>query len=233
MFMDLQGQMMAKLTTNRRHIHHPTSKGDATEQNWIEMFRDYLPKRYGVEKAFVIDWRGHISEQIDVVIFDQQYSPFLFNQDGTLYVPAESVYAVFEVKPLLTRQVLAYAGKKAQSVRNLARTSAAIPFAAGKYKPKKPYPIIAGMLAGGSGWRQPLSSLLPAALQDLSVRQRIDLGCVLGTAAFEANYRLKSPRVDFSKPSDSLIFFFLRLFRRLQLLGTALAIDVTKYGSTL
>ncbi len=56
--MDLQSQMMTKLGTNRRQILHPTSKGDATEQNWREMLRSYLPQRYGVEKAFVIDCRG-------------------------------------------------------------------------------------------------------------------------------------------------------------------------------
>ena len=119
-------------------------------------------------------------------------------------------------------------------MRNLVRTSAPIPYVEGKYKPKKRYNILAGVLAGGSGRKQPLSSALPAALKGVSAPLRIDFGCVLGEAAFEVTYvPRKSPRADLSKPEDSLIFFFLRLFRRLQRLGTALAIDVTRYGKTL
>ena len=38
------------------------------------------------------------SEQIDVVVFDRQYSPFIFNYEGQTIIPAESVYAVFEAK---------------------------------------------------------------------------------------------------------------------------------------
>ena len=41
MFMDLQEQMMAKLTANRSHFLHPTSKGGATGQNWIGIFRNH------------------------------------------------------------------------------------------------------------------------------------------------------------------------------------------------
>ena len=64
LFVDLQQQMMTKLATNRKNTRHPTAKGDASERNWIEMFRDYLPKRYCVEKAFVIDSTGQLAELI-------------------------------------------------------------------------------------------------------------------------------------------------------------------------
>jgi len=199
------------------------------------MLRDYLPKRYCAEKAFVVDSTGRLSQQIDVVIFDQQYSPFLFNQDGTLYVPAESVYAVFEVKPALTKHVLKYAAAKAASVRNLKRTSAPIRYAAGKYKPRKPFNIIAGVLAGDSGWKaSSFSSALSNGLNELSVTERIDLGCVLGGRAFDAVYRnQKPPSVEFSSPEDSLIFFFLRFVQRLQTFGTVPAIDYSEYEKAL
>ena len=30
-------------------------------------------------RAFVIDSRGECSDQIDIIIYDRQYSPFLYN----------------------------------------------------------------------------------------------------------------------------------------------------------
>jgi len=47
-FGGLQNQMKAKLSLNRKVIKHPTSKGDASELEWIDMFRSYLPEGYCV-----------------------------------------------------------------------------------------------------------------------------------------------------------------------------------------
>jgi len=66
------------------------------------MLDEYLPKRYSATKATVVDSLGHFSDQIDVVIFDRQYSPFIFNFENQKVVPAESIYAVFEASRPLT-----------------------------------------------------------------------------------------------------------------------------------
>ena len=39
-------------------------------------------------------------------IYDQQYTPFVFVEDGVKFIPAESVYAAFEVKQEVTRELL-------------------------------------------------------------------------------------------------------------------------------
>src|SRR3546814_8384516 len=83
---------------------------------------DALPI-YEARKGFVVDSRGVFSQQIDVIIHDRQYSPFVFTFKGTDVVPAESVYAVFEAKQELTAAYIRYAGEKAASVRRLHRTS--------------------------------------------------------------------------------------------------------------
>ena len=54
-FLNLQKQMIQKLSSNREIIFHPTAKGDASEINWIEWLKTYLPRRYEVDKAFIID----------------------------------------------------------------------------------------------------------------------------------------------------------------------------------
>lgn len=74
-------------------------------------------------KAIVIDSDGNTSDQIDVVIYDNWYTPFIFTQNGFHYIPAEGVYAVFEVKPNISKEYIKYAGNKIASVRQLKRTS--------------------------------------------------------------------------------------------------------------
>ena len=66
------------------------------------MLKKHLPSRYQVEKAFIVDINGELSEQIDIVIFDHHYCPLLFNLDGAVYIPAESVYAV--LKPIVKQE---------------------------------------------------------------------------------------------------------------------------------
>ncbi|MNN24385.1 hypothetical protein D3C81_1378170 [compost metagenome] len=127
--------MISQLAANRNILTHPTTKGDSFEINWIKWLKVYLPNRYQVDKAFLIDSQNNISDQIDFVIYDQQYTPFVFNQDGAVYIPAESVYAIFEVKPELNKNYIEYAGQKTKSVRQLIRTSAPIHHAGGVLPP--------------------------------------------------------------------------------------------------
>jgi hypothetical protein len=232
LFLHLQEQMIAKLTTDRT-ITHPGTKGDATELCWIDMLNNYLPRRYQATKAFVLDADGNLSEQIDIVIFDRQYSPFLFNQDGAFYVPAESVYALLEVKQDLNKENIEYAGSKAASVRCLRRTSGPIPHAGGTFEPRKLFPIIAGVLALGDIWKPPFGESFETLISELPFEKRIDIGCALQFGAFDVQY------VEGSKPqiekneNNALIFFFLRLLSRLQSLGTVPAIETGEYAKSL
>jgi len=45
---------------------------------WLDWFQTYLPRLYQTESARIVDGEDAISEQIDVVVFDRQYSPFVF-----------------------------------------------------------------------------------------------------------------------------------------------------------
>jgi len=195
------------------------------------MLAKYLPKRYKVESAFIIDAEGRRSEQIDLVIYDQHYCPFLFRQDSATYIPAESVYAVFEVKPDVGATTLDYACKKAASVRRLGRTSVDIPHAGGTYLAKEPSHIIAGILATNTQWEKPKEKITDV-MKSAKPEERLDVGCILGRCGFEVQY-LDDITVLTSEAADSLIFFFIRLLYRLQQSGTIPAIDILKYGDYL
>jgi hypothetical protein len=64
---------------------------------------------YQAEKAHVVDSRDRFSQQLDVVIFDRHYSPFIFDHAGQKVIPAESVYAAFETKQSINVEVVRYA----------------------------------------------------------------------------------------------------------------------------
>ncbi len=142
----LQARLEGGLRGNRAAVTHPGARGEASEEDWLRVLNDHLPRRYQADRAFVIDSRGECSDQIDIVIYDREYSPFLYNQANQRYVPAESVYGILEVKQDLTREHLLYAGAKAASVRRLHRTSAPIPYAEGAYKPRPLPRIVAGVV---------------------------------------------------------------------------------------
>ena len=151
LFTNLQLKMQGELQFSSA-LEHPVDRGDNAEESWRKWLSRYLPNRYKVNKATIIDSNDHTSQQIDAVVYDAQYSYLAFEEHGILYLPAESVYAVFEIKQTLNKDHLEYAADKAASVRNLYRTSAPIPHAGGVYPPRPLLPILSGILTTKCDW---------------------------------------------------------------------------------
>lgn len=234
LFLGLQQHLAAELQINRSVINHPGAKGEASESDWIRMFNAHLPLRYQVGKAFVIDALGQSSDQIDLVLYDRQYTPLLFNKSGQTFIPAESVYAVFEVKQSLNRHTIKYAGEKAASVRRLCRTTTDIYHAGGTYDPKKVFTILAGILCTGTEWKPPLGEPLAEALNELKPEERLDFGCVITGGTFETLYGDHGTMSLIKQSaSTSLVGLFMGLLKRLQKLGTVPAIDLEAYERVL
>jgi hypothetical protein len=226
LFLHMQTQMLAHLSAGEL-FEQPTACGAVTEQHWLDLFARYLPERYRASSAFVVDSDGRRSRQIDIAIYDRFYSPLLLPHPSGLHIPAESVYAVFEVKQDLNSRLIHDAARKAASVRALRRTSVPVPGA--RSRAKKLHPILAGILALRATWHRRFNLRLPAILRRLPPDQRLDLGCALQQGAFEV---LPSD-IRLSTPEESLIFFILRLLHRLRALGTAPAPDLMQYGASL
>jgi len=236
MFLDLQSTMISKLKTFRKNIKHPVDKGDGSENIWIKFFCKYLPKRYTVAKATVIDHLGNTSEQIDVVIYDSQYTPFIFNEEGTVYIPAESVYAVFEAKQEITKGLAKYAGEKIASVRKLQKTSAPIIDKGTTRPPAEVFTTLGGLLCLDNGWKESIkgNQYFEKILTESTADELINIGCVLDDRSFVTEVDKTdelNPKVNihYSTKGESLIFFFLKLVAELQKLGTVRAIDLNKY----
>lgn len=234
LFLRLQEGLAQRLSVNRELISHPGTKGDATELNWHEMLKHYLPQRYRVSKGFVLDARGFLSDQIDLIIHDTYFSPFLFNQDGTLYIPAESVYAVLEIKQELSREMVLYAAEKAATVRRLQRTSVSFPHVGGTSYPRPPAAIVAGLLCLESSWTPHFGDPLLSALADAPEAGRLDLICAARHGSVDVTYNADGTPSMMPSPDDAgLIFFFIHLLERLRAMGNVPALDLQEYGRSL
>ena len=215
----------------RQSLAHPGTKGDASESVWLDLLNTYLPKRYKAAKAHVVDSRGTFSEQIDVVVYDGQYSPPIFQYEGQTIIPAESVYAVFEAKQTLNAEHVEYACKKVASVRRLYRTSLPIPHAGGTHPKKQLVPICGGLLTLDSCWKPALGKSLLAKLGDGGSRGRLDLGCAAAHGYFKFNETSKEYETyEGGKPATA---FLLALISQLQSSGTVPMIDMQAYAQWL
>jgi hypothetical protein len=231
-FDSLQKRLISGLNSSRLVLTHPVAKGDASESNWLKLLQDHLPYRYQVDQAFIVDHEGLQSEQIDIVIYDRQYTPILYNIDGQRIIPAESVYAIFEVKQDLSKEHIEYAGKKTASVRKLKRTSTSISHAGGTYKPREPIPITAGLLTYQSSWTPAFGDPFKQAIKALDKFERLDIGCSVNSGGYEVHYtNVETVTLEVSNEERSLVFFLFKLLNKLQKIGTVTAIDYEIYGS--
>lgn len=227
----LHDDIQRRLEAARKAFAHPGTKGDASEQVWLALLQNYLPRRYEAKKAFVVDSLGEFSEQIDVVVFDRHYSPFILHYEGQAVVPAESVYAVFEAKQTINAEQVAYASGKIASVRKLHRTSLPIPHAGGVYPAKPPQHIHGGILTFESDWNPALGDSLVNALRGAEQRGRVDLGCVAAHGYFVTAPEIETYQVSLAgKPATAFLF---RLISELQLKATVPMIDVQAYAKWL
>jgi hypothetical protein len=226
----LHQDIETRLAIARKSFGHPVSKGDSSEQVWLDLLNSYLPKRYEARKAHVVDSKGNFSDQIDIVVFDRQYSPFIFVYEGETIIPAESVYAVFEAKQSITASNVEYAKDKVATVRSLHRTSLPIPHAGGVYPPKPLIPILGGLLTFESDWTPALGSSLEGALYKGDGESWLNLGCIAAHGHFflklDGTYTIEHG----CKPATAFLF---KLIEILQFSGTVPMIDIQAYAQWL
>jgi hypothetical protein len=178
--------------------------------------RSYLPERYSVDSGFVVDCKGNISEQIDIIVYDRHFTPFIFRGENVVYIPAEGVYAVFEVKPCLNIKNLNYAIKKLKSVRGLKRTTARFVHILGEDK-KELFDIVGGLLTKGIESKKCFNDI--NVTSKLSIILSLDCGIKV----------INGENIEIQKNESVLAFFLLKLMEKLRGLGSVPALEVDKY----
>ncbi|MCP1224809.1 DUF6602 domain-containing protein [Sebaldella sp. S0638] len=83
------------ITVNNHHL----TAGTFREKVWKEMFENIIPKKFKIEQgAFLIDSSGKVSRETDLVIFDEQYIPYVLKNKNIKFIPIEAVMAVVQCK---------------------------------------------------------------------------------------------------------------------------------------
>ncbi|OBQ67983.1 DUF6602 domain-containing protein [Mesorhizobium erdmanii] len=223
----LHDKVEQSLNQARKSFAHSGTKGDASEAVWVDLLNTYLPKRYQVDTAHVVDSHGSFSQQIDVVIYDRQYTPLIFEMHGIKIIPAESVYAIFEAKQTINAMYVGYARDKAASVRKLDRTSLAVPWLGGKAEAKKPHHILSGILTFESDWSPPMGKTMTDLLDSAPDESLLDIGCVAAHGWFGRGVDGQTAVTPGGKPATALL---MELIARLQEIGTVPMIDVRAYA---
>lgn len=231
----LKEMLLAKQETLRSKLNesksmsHPTSKGDNSEDGWMNFIKEMLPNKYGICKGFVIDYLGNVSEQIDIIIYDALYSPYIMSSSTKeIYVPAEAVYAVIEVKQQINKNYLKYANDKVESVKKLKRTSRGV-MVAGEKRPKRKLTDILGIiLAKETGIKR--DATLKKYLEEL---KNINIVCALDEYTVlcerkEANLEMKK-----TNENEAILGLYFYLNNELYELGTVAGIDIREYANTL
>ena len=235
LFQSTQERMVADLAAIRLSVDHSGTLGDETELAWRQFLGNILPNRYQVADGFVVDADGRRSDQIDLIVFDRQYSPPIFLGNRVQYIPAEAVYAVFEIKQRIDWKNLRLACEKAGSVRALRRTSVEIQSAEGTLNPKPLHQIVTGILALSNTYTKDFEGALRRTMDQAPEQQRLNLGCAVKDGSFMVNY-LQSGDLESIEtyPGElSLVSFIFRFLSSLQAIGTVPAIDYSEYVKTL
>ena len=224
---NLQQEMQVKLQKSDP-LDHPGMKGDLSENGWIDWMKDYLPFRYQVTKGKVIDCKGNMSDQIDIIIHDRNFSSPILVQGYPILVPAESVYAVFECKPDVSADNIRYAQEKAESVRKLVRTSANIRHIDGMSKTENK-PILAGILTKRVSVKDYETEIIKHNPVDTDPLKRLDLGCSASGYGFFNDGKT----LDFLPKDKTLVNFLYKFLTALQSQGSVAGIEYDKYLETI
>ena len=241
-FLDVGEVMSTGLRHQARSQTHDATLGDGCEKLWRQLLRQYLPSRYQVEDAFIIDSQGRTSDQvedafiidsqgrtsdqIDVVIFDSTYTSPLHGHDNKKYLPRESVYAVFEAKPTVSKRYLGYAGAKAESVNKLHCTSAPIVNAGRPFPARDVFRPITGLVAYDAKWSKGLSSKHFKSNLPSSADSQLDFVLTAESGFYDNRSGIEAP---LHVGEGSLMTGIFRLLQALQELGTVPAIDWAIY----
>ena len=79
--------------------NHHSTEGTYRENVWKSLFEMIVPKKYCIEQGvFIIDSYGNKSREVDLAIFDELYTPYIFNYGKIKFIPIEAVAAVVQCK---------------------------------------------------------------------------------------------------------------------------------------
>ncbi|MFD1887752.1 DUF6602 domain-containing protein [Paenibacillus wenxiniae] len=78
---------------------HGGLTGDYREEMWIKFFRSIIPLKYSIAQGvLIIDSEKRVSREVDIAIYDDQYTPYVFQYNTLKFIPIEAVVVAIECK---------------------------------------------------------------------------------------------------------------------------------------
>lgn len=100
---------------------HGTTIGGFRESIWREMFAQMIPKKFVIEQSvFIMDSKGRVSNEVDLAIIDETYTPYIFRYGRLKFLPIEAVAVAIECKSTLPGE------KKLDQLKNWAESIAVL-----------------------------------------------------------------------------------------------------------
>ncbi|GIP19351.1 hypothetical protein J40TS1_49930 [Paenibacillus montaniterrae] len=79
--------------------NHDLTTGTYREEVWMSLFAQIVPRKFCLEQGvFIIDSDGQISNEVDIAIFDEMYTPYIFNYGKIKFIPIEAVAVAVQCK---------------------------------------------------------------------------------------------------------------------------------------
>lgn len=93
---DLNKMMVEEMDLSSEH---DGLTGNYREEMWVKFFRSILPQKFSLAQGvMIIDSQGHVSKEVDIAVFDEQYTPYVFQYNTLKFIPIEAVALVVECK---------------------------------------------------------------------------------------------------------------------------------------
>ncbi len=84
---------------NLKVDNHYLTAGYNREKIWLDLFRQIIPMKFAIKQGvFLIDANRTLSNEVDIAIFDEQFTPYIFNYGNIHFIPIEAVAVVVQCK---------------------------------------------------------------------------------------------------------------------------------------
>lgn len=182
-------------------IEHRGSKGSVREDSLVQILRKYLPDHVKVAgSSEIIAANGERSGQCDIVIHDPKAPP-LFGSTGYQILPAECVYAVIEVKSILTWRELEKSCQNIARIKRMPKTAYYLEHQV--FGPQRQqygevhsyFPTTGFIFAYDSANLWDMSTQLIELFRSLPLRERLDGAWALGKGSY--NWLSQAPSDEF------------------------------------
>ncbi|MEJ8304450.1 DUF6602 domain-containing protein [Saccharibacillus sacchari] len=78
---------------------HGTTTGNYREEMWLKLFRNIIPLKYSIAQGvIIIDSEGKRSKEVDIAVYDEAYTPYVFQHNTLKFIPIEAVVVAIECK---------------------------------------------------------------------------------------------------------------------------------------